>query len=156
MIVTVDPQDAPAVRNKDNVLALYEMMINQKKSEEGTAQYLSPKYVQHNPLIPDGAEALGNFFGKITRERARARVVVHRIIAVGDYVWAHVNFLNLFNDDPQDTGIAGVDIYKMDADGMAVEHWDTLQFVGDPKNSAPLLGPNIPRANSNGMFEERT
>jgi predicted SnoaL-like aldol condensation-catalyzing enzyme len=156
MIVTVDPKDARAVRNKDNVLVLYEMMINQKKSEEGTMKYLSPKYVQHNPLIPDGALALGSFFGKITRERARARVVVHRIIAVGDYVWAHVNFLNLFNDDPQDTGIAGVDIYKMDADGMAVEHWDTLQFVGDPKNSAPLLGPKIPRANSNGMFEERT
>jgi predicted SnoaL-like aldol condensation-catalyzing enzyme len=77
---------------------------------------------------------------------------VHRIIAVGDYVWAHVNFLNLFNDDPADTGIAGVDIYKMDAEGKAIEHWDTLQFVGDPKNSAPLLGPNIPRANSNGMF----
>jgi len=27
-----------------------------------------------------------------------------------------------------------------------------LQLVGDPKNSAPLLGPNIPRANPNGMF----
>jgi predicted SnoaL-like aldol condensation-catalyzing enzyme len=156
MIVTVDPNDARAVRNKDNVLALYEMMINQKKAEDGTAKYLRPNYIQHNPLIPDGAKALGDFFGKITRERASARVVVHRIIAAGDYVWAHVNFLNLFNDDPQDTGIAGVDIYKMDADGKAIEHWDTLQFVGDPKNSAPLLGPNIPRSNSNGMFEERT
>jgi predicted SnoaL-like aldol condensation-catalyzing enzyme len=58
----------------------------------------------------------------------------------------------LFNDDAADTGIAGVDIYKMDAEGKAVEHWDTLQLVGDPKNSAPMLGPNIPRANSHGMF----
>ncbi len=81
-----------------------------------------------------------------------ARVVVHKIIAVGDYVWAHVNFLNLFNDDPRDTGIAGVDIYKMDADGRAIEHWDTLQFVGDPKNSAPWFAPNVPPSNSNGMF----
>jgi hypothetical protein len=24
---------------------------------------------------------------------------------------------------------------------------DTLQVVGDPKNSAPLIAPNIPRAN---------
>ena len=45
-----------------------------------------------------------------------------------------------------------VDIYKMDADGKAVEHWDTLQVVGDPKNSAPWLAPNVPRANSHGMF----
>ena len=35
-------------------------------------------------------------------------------------VWAHVNFLNLFNDDPQDTGVAGVDIYRMDGDGKAI------------------------------------
>jgi len=152
MIVLVDPNDSRAVRNKDNVLALYDLMINQKKWEEGTAKLVSPVYIQHNPLIPDGPVALGRFFGKVTRERERARVVVHRIIAVGDYVWAHVNFLNLFNDDPQDTGIAGVDIYKMDSDGKAIEHWDALQLVGNPKDSAPLIAPNIPRANPNGMF----
>jgi len=152
MIVLVDPNDNTAVRNKDNVLALYDLMIDKKKSEEATAKYVSPAYVQHNPLIPDGSVALGKFFGRVTRERANARVVVHRIIAVGDYVWAHVNFLNLFGDDPNDTGIAGVDIYKMDAEGKAIEHWDALQLVGDPKNSAPLIAPNIPRANPNGMF----
>ena len=152
MIELVDPNDSRAVRNKDTALALYDLMINQKRSEEATARFLSPAYIQHNPLIPDGSVALGQFFGKVTRERARARVVVHRIIAVGEYVWAHVNFLNLFNDDPQDTGIAGVDIYKMDDDGKAIEHWDTLQLVGNPKDSAPLIAPNIPRANPNGMF----
>ena len=36
--------------------------------------------------------------------------------------------------------------------GKAIEHWDTLQLVGDPKNSAPLIAPSIPRANPNGMF----
>jgi len=152
MIELVNSNDSRAVRNKDIVLRLYELMINQKKSEEGTAKYISPAYIQHNPLIPDGSEALGKFFGKVTRERARARVVVHKIIAVGDYVFAHVNFLNLFNDDPTDTGIAGVDIYKMDVNGMAIEHWDTLQPIGDPKNSVPWLMPNVPRANSNAMF----
>ena len=152
MIVLVDPNDSRAVRNKDNVLALYDLMINQKRSEEAAAKFVNSAYVQHNPLIGDGPEALGKYFGQVTRERARARVVVHRIIAVGDYVWAHVNFLNLFNDDPNDTGVAGVDIYRMDADGKAIEHWDTLQLAGTPKNSAPWVAPNIPRANPNGMF----
>ena len=152
MIEIVNPNDAHALRNKENVLALYDAMINKKKSEEATAKFLSPEYVQHNPLIPDGSVALGQYFGKVTRERTRARVVVHKIIAVGDYVWAHVNFLNLFNDDPADTGVAGVDIYKMDAEGKAIEHWDTLQLVGDPKNSAPWVASNIPAANGNGMF----
>ena len=152
MIEIIDVNDSRAVRNKDNILALYDLMINKKKSEEATAQFVSPAYIQHNPLIADGSVALGKFFGRVTREHARARVVVHRIIAAGDYVWAHVNFLNLFNDDPEDTGLAGVDIYKLDADGKAIEHWDTLQLVGDPKNSAPWLAPNVPRANPNSMF----
>jgi predicted SnoaL-like aldol condensation-catalyzing enzyme len=152
MIVLVDCNDSAAVRNKDNVLALYDLMINRKNPEAAAAMFVSPAYVQHNPLIADGPDALGKYFGQVTRERAKARVVVHRIIAVGDYVWAHVNFLNLLNDGPEDTGVAGVDIYKMDADGKAVEHWDTLQLVGDPNNSAPWVAPNVPRANRNGMF----
>src|SRR5882757_1715634 len=73
MIELVNSNDSRAVRNKDIVLRLYELMINQKKSEEATAKYVSPAYIQHNPLIPDGSEALGKFFGKATRERARAR-----------------------------------------------------------------------------------
>jgi len=152
MLELVDPKDRRAVRNKDNVLALYELMINQKKSEEATAKFLRPDYIQHNPLIADGAVALGHYFGQVTREHARARVMVHKIIAVGDYVFAHVNFLNLLSDDLEDTGIAGVDIYRFDADGKAAEHWDALQLVGDPINSAPWVAPNIPRANPQGMF----
>jgi predicted SnoaL-like aldol condensation-catalyzing enzyme len=152
MIVLVDPNDARAVRNKDNVLALYDLMINQKKSGEATAKFLRPDYIQHNPLIADGAVALGQYFGQVTRDHERARVVVHKIIAVDDYVFAHVHFLNLLTDDPEDTGIAGVDIYKFDDDGLAIEHWDTLQLVGDPANAAPWAAPNIPGANTNGMF----
>ncbi len=152
MIELVDPNDSCAVRNKNNVLGFYDLVINKKKSEESIGRFMRPGYIQHNPLIPDGAEALGKFFGQINRERAKSRVVVHKIIAVGDYVFAHVNFLNLFNDDPNDTGIAGVDIYKMDADGKAIEHWDTLQIAGTPENSAPWLAPNITRASAIRMF----
>lgn len=152
MIEIIDPNDTRAVRNKGNILAFYDLMIDQKKSEEAAAKFVSPGYIQHNPLIADGSDALGKYFGQVVRQRTNARAVVHRIIAVGDFVWAHVNFLNLFNDDPNDTGVAGVDIYKMDADGKAIEHWDALQVVGDPQNSAPYIAPNIPRANANAMF----
>jgi predicted SnoaL-like aldol condensation-catalyzing enzyme len=152
MLVLVNEDDSRAVRNKNNVLALYEMMINKKKSEEAAAAFLRYDYIQHNPLIANGSVALGQYFGQVTRSHERARVVVHRIIAVGDYVFAHVNFLNLLSDDPADTGIAGVDIYRFDEDGKAAEHWDTLQLVGDPSNSAPWVSANIPPANSNGMF----
>jgi predicted SnoaL-like aldol condensation-catalyzing enzyme len=152
MLVLVDANDLRAVRNKDNVLALYDLMINKKKPEEATAKFVSPHYIQHNPLIADGSVALGEYFGQATRAHAQARVEVHKIIAVGDFVFAHVHFLNLLTDDPDDTGIAGVDIYRMDGDGIAVEHWDALQLVGGSTNSAPWVAPNIPRTNPRGMF----
>ena len=150
MLVLVDARDSRAVRNKDNVLGMYDLLINSKKSLE-SAKYLGKAYVQHNPLLADDL-GTAKFFEKVTGERARARVVVHRIIAMGDYVWAHVNFLNLTSDDPQDTGIAGVDIFKMDGEGRAIEHWDVLQVVGGPTNAVPWFAPNVPAANSNGMF----
>src|ERR1700676_3369071 len=131
-LALVDPRDRNAARNIANVL--------------------TPGYIQHNPLIADGSAALGKYFAGVKAAHPGAHVVVHRIIAVGDYVFAHVNFVNLLTDDPNDSGGAGVDIYRMNAEGKAVEHWDALELVGDPKNSAPWVGPNIPRANPNGMF----
>jgi predicted SnoaL-like aldol condensation-catalyzing enzyme len=151
-LVLVDSHDKKAIRNINNVLTLYQMMINETKAEEGTAKLLVPEYIQHNPLIGDGRAALGRYFAGVKSVHPTAHVVVHKIIGVGDYVFAHVNFVNLLSDDANDAGIAGVDIYKMNAEGKAIEHWDTLQLVGDPKNAAPWVGPNIPRANQNGMF----
>ena len=142
MTVLVNPADTNAVRNKDNILALYDLMINQKNAREAVAKFLIPEYIQHNPLVPDGAAGLAAFFDKVAKDRADLRVVVHRIAAAGDYVWAHVHFINLLNDNTEDRGIAGVDIYKMNAEGRAVEHWDVLQEIGDPKNVA----------HANGMF----
>src|ERR1700722_5720877 len=151
-LVLVPPRARPPVRNIDNVLTLYQMMINETRAEEGTAKFLTSDYIQHNPLIADGAEALGKYFAGVKAAHPSAHVVVHRIIAAGDYVFAHVNFVNLLTDDPNDLGVAGVDIYKMDADGRAVEHWDTLQLVGTPKNSAPWVAPDIRSSNLNGLF----
>jgi len=41
-------------------------------------------------------------------------------------------------DDPQDRGIAGVEIYKLNADSNAIEHWDVLQEITDPKKAADV------------------
>jgi predicted SnoaL-like aldol condensation-catalyzing enzyme len=88
------------VRNINNVLTLYQMMINENKALEGTAKLLTPGYVQHNPLIADGSAALGKYFAGVKAAHPSAHVVVHKIIAVGDYVFAHVNFVNLLRMTP--------------------------------------------------------
>src|SRR5258708_301693 len=84
MIELIATDAGRAMRNKNNVPAPYDLRINEKQSEEGTAKFVSPSYIQHNPLIPDGSIGRGGFFAKLTSERPGARVVVHQIIAVGD------------------------------------------------------------------------
>jgi predicted SnoaL-like aldol condensation-catalyzing enzyme len=128
--------------NVEAVLAFYDEMINKKQAMQATEKYLVPDYIQHNPMIPTTAKALGEFFNNVAGARKNLRVVVHQVIASGDWVWAHVNFLNLYNDDPNDRGVAGVDIFRFTSEGKIVEHWDVLQEVPDP---AKVVNPN-------GMF----
>lgn len=134
--------DAKSREQVAAVLDLYDEMITRKQSVAAVEKYLTPDYIQHNPLIPTTAKALGEFFGENIKVHNKLHVEVYRVIASGDYVFAHVNFVNLFNDDPGDRGIAGVDIFRFDANGKMAEHWDVLQPVPDPGKSA----------NSNGMF----
>jgi len=76
-IILVDARDKAAVRNIDNVLTLYQMMINENKAVEGTAKFLVPGYAQHNPLIADGSAALGKYFAGVKTTHPSAHVVVH-------------------------------------------------------------------------------
>jgi predicted SnoaL-like aldol condensation-catalyzing enzyme len=140
MLTIVNSADTRSVRNKDNMLALYELMINQQKPAEAAAKYLVPEYIQHDPFVANGADGLATYVGQLFKTNPKLHVKIHKIIALGDYVWAHVNFV--YTDDPQDRGVAAVDIWRMNGDGKAVEHWDVFQEVPDPQKSA----------NSNGMF----
>ena len=47
-------------------------------------------------------------------------------------MYTHGVFYNFIDDDPDDHGMAVVDIFRMDEEGKAAEHWDVLQLVGDP------------------------
>jgi hypothetical protein len=42
VIELVDPNDGRAVRNKKNVLALYDLMINKKEAERAVAKSFAP------------------------------------------------------------------------------------------------------------------
>ena len=74
-------------------------------------------YKQHNPQAGDGLQAVKDFFAPV----GPVDVEVHRVIADGDVVAVHSHY-RTFNS-------AGVDIFRLDADGRIVEHWDVLQEV---------------------------
>jgi predicted SnoaL-like aldol condensation-catalyzing enzyme len=122
-------------RNRKNVIAFYEMMFNDCKPKEAIERFAGATYIQHNPMVGDGKEEFVAYFERMAREYPGKKVQVIRSIAEGDLVVLHCR-----QAWPGDGEWAGIDIFRVDADGKVVEHWDVLQKV--PPESK----------NSNGLF----
>ena len=87
-------------------------------------EFVAADVIQHNPNLPNGREALREFWSGFLGAMPDARIEVVRTISDGTFVWEHA----LFARGPDDPGIVAVDIYRIE-DGLIVEHWDVVQEV---------------------------
>jgi predicted SnoaL-like aldol condensation-catalyzing enzyme len=122
-------QEKTEEKNKEIVVAFYKMIFQDHKVREALDLYVGDRYIQHNPLAPDGTEALIKFFEPYFANNPQARSEIKRVATEGDLVWLHVHA----KSSETDRGMAVVDIFRVE-NGKVVEHWDVVQPI--PEKSA--------------------
>jgi predicted SnoaL-like aldol condensation-catalyzing enzyme len=127
----------PLQRNKEAVVAFYEMMFNDCRPAEAIRLYAGDSYTQHNPHVADGKEAFIAYFERMAREypgqardlQARAGRRQLRRPALPPAV-----------ADRREQGLGRDRHLPPRRRRQIVEHWDVLQVI--PATSA----------NANTMF----
>ncbi|GAB5468673.1 MAG: nuclear transport factor 2 family protein [Rhodospirillales bacterium] len=122
-------------RNKATAIDFYDMMFNKCEPGRAVELYVGADYIQHNPEVASGKAGFVAYFERMAEDYPGKSVAFKRAIAEGDYVVLHCHQVW-----PDNLEYAGIDIFRFDAQGKVVEHWDVLQVL--PKSSA----------NPNGMF----
>lgn len=95
---------------------------------------MRPDYIQHNPAVPTGADAIIGLIPALADSGITTDV--HRVIAEGDLVVVHSTYSNaqMFGAET----LVAFDVFRVE-DGKIAEHWDNLQPLAPPNPSGRTM-----------------
>jgi predicted SnoaL-like aldol condensation-catalyzing enzyme len=122
-------------QNKQAVVDFLQASFVDGEPEQAVARHVGDRYIQHNPLVPDGAEPFVGFVHWLRGQHPELQFEIKHVVADGDLVVTHSHM----SGSPSELGQAVADVFRVE-NGKLVEHWDVIQEV--PAESR----------NDNGMF----
>lgn len=114
--------------------AMHELFV-QRDAEGAVKRYFGSPYIQHNPMIPNGAEDLPAIVEALP---TNFKYEPGMIVADGDIVMIHGLYTG-WGSKP----LVTVDIFRVE-NGKLVEHWDVMQEevpAAQTKNGNPMFTP---------------
>jgi predicted SnoaL-like aldol condensation-catalyzing enzyme len=127
--------DPATEANKKVAVDFFNLVLVQKKPQEGFDKYAGKTYIQHNPVADDGHAPAIKFLSDWFAKNPRAIIQIKRVIAEGDLVAIHHHM----RTSPEVRGMAAVDIFRVE-NGKVVEHWDVVQPIPDKSaNPHPMF-----------------
>ena len=116
------------IQNKKNAVVFYKMTY-EGTPKEATDLYVGNEYIQHNPVVGDGHQAIIDYFDRMAEEYPNKSIEFVRAIAEGDLVALHTH-----QSWPDNEEYITMYFFRFDDHGKIVEHWDSMQPI--PMTSA--------------------
>ncbi len=103
---------------------------------EAADKYIGDVYVQHNPAVADGSQALVDAAKVWFKNAPKRKINFHNVIAQDDLVFVHIT-----ETDDDGARHSTMDVFRV-TNGKISEHWDAFaDFTKDDKskNNNPLF-----------------
>lgn len=129
-------------RNRKRAFAVLGSFDNPSDTSAVTDFISESTYIQHNPEVPDGRDALIGYLNYLDEKGASFKTDIAKTIAMGDMVLIHSKQTDLSKEG--DLGVGYIDIFRFDTNGLIVEHWDIAEpQTGKSANKNDVFGyPN--------------
>ena len=121
----------------DNVRRIYLEGIAGGNAREAVLKYTGHRYTQHSTGVGDGAEGFLAFFEPFVERNPSRDIEIKRIFEDGP--WVFCSAYQSLNDGAAQW--VTMDMFYTDADGLILEHWDTIApYVADTASGTDMVG----------------
>lgn len=119
--------------NKQLVITFYQKLFGDK-DVSAIDDYIAANYIQHNPQVADGRDALKTMATQWIAGGPKTTVDIRQSVADGNLVVLHVK-----NPTPDGKYLAIAEFFRVENNKIA-EHWDVIQAAPDSSaNPHPMF-----------------